>query len=141
MRFARKWSHEDEDLLDCSDARTVTLTNARFKDCWIPLQIVSVERIEFVAVGDYVHVRQLARRVTQIGKKGAHGYGEVGHCRVSRLAGDAAGFDRDWRAGDRPARNLPAEFCRDRGLVTRERMAPLRPPYWRRRAAHVTVVG
>jgi len=141
VRFSKKWDVENEDLLDCRAARTVTTTNARFKEAWIPVEIVDVKVMQFFAVGDYIHVRQLARRVQQIGKKGSQGYGEVRHCRVSRLGRASDGFDRDWRADARPARNLPLAFCREHGLESRERVAPLRPPYWRRSTNHVTLVG
>lgn len=135
--WSKKWDHDNEDMLDTSKAKCVTLTNARHKEYKVPVQIVSVPSIVYHCVGDYVHVRQIARRVRMIGHKVGQGFGRVGRVLVQHVRDevDPREWSLDWRRDDgSPARNIPAEWWTDRtgSPPAHTRMAALHAPYWRR---------
>lgn len=135
QRWAGKWDRDHEHWIDTSKAKTVTLTNGPLKESFVPMQAVTVPEIVFYAVGDFVHVRQLARRVLAIGKKASQGYGRVSKCLIQRVTEDVDGdWDLDWIADDGcPARNVPASFWREHvGEPQWVDRQPISVPYWRK---------
>lgn len=142
--FGKKWAHDHEDLLDTSKARTVTLTNAKFKEAWIPLQTIMVRTVEWYAVGNRKRVHDIARRISHIGRKGSQGYGLVSRVETTALRDEDP---EEWaldavRPDGGPARNVPVSWARERGINVRsETVAPLVHPYWRRREANVAEVA
>lgn len=151
--WSKKWDHDNEDLLDTSRAKSVTLTNARHKEYKVPVQLIATREIRFYCVGDYSHVRQLAGRVVALGLKTGQGFGRVAHHRVQFVRDpsrpfldntrtvrwshwDPTTFERDWRLEDgTPARNVPESWWRERTGESSgyTRPAAISPPYWRRR--------
>lgn len=140
MAWTKRWERDREDLLDLGRANQVTLKLGRYKEAHVPLEIVTVPRITFFAVGHQRRVHKLCKAVRHVGAKASQGFGLVRSVSVEPL--ELVGFERDWREDDRPARNLPADFARLRGLrVATTMRAPLRPPYWRLREEHTAEVA
>lgn len=102
-------------------------------------EVVMLPSVTWYAVGERDRVYRGLKRLKYLGKKGAQGYGLVTSLTVEKVASDPADWTLDWCRVDeearvcRPARNVPAEWARVRGLrVEGEMTAPLRPPYWRK---------
>lgn len=140
--WTSKWEHAHEDRLDLGKASQVPLGMSALKDYKVPLEIVHMPRMTFWAVGDRPRVKDLLRRLPGVGKKVAQGYGVIRTYQVTRLEEDLESFDRDWRLGDSPARNLPVEFCRVHKLQwSHTEQRPLLPPYWRMGSRHQAEVA
>lgn len=124
-------------------ATQLVTTLGPFKDMKVPVECVHVSELVFYAVGERARVRDGLRRMRYIGKKASQGYGLVADLSVEALAGTEDAFELDLFREDRgPARNVPAEWARGRGVaVEGEMRAPLRPPYWRQADAVSAMVA
>lgn len=156
--WTKRFRRDRTDLLAMGKATQIVTTLGRYKDMRVPVEEVALSRLEFYAVGQRRPVWRLAKRITHLGKKGSQGYGVVARWKIESLGvdgewhaeigpgfrpADPATFDLDYRRADGgPARNLPVEFCRERGIAVASRLpAPLRPPYWIRDERHLADVA
>lgn len=121
---------EHAGLLEEHERKVVATTNSWTKSYRLPLRIRHVNRIAWIAQGDRSDLLHVLKRVSYLGKKRAHGYGQVREWTVERFDHPAWWY-ADHEAGRVLMRPLPLGNWLPSNLIGYRRdFGACVPPYW-----------
>lgn len=142
-RFAKRFPMEQHGRLLDKERTKVNLTGGEFKSYYLPLRACEIDHVVWFAtvkktsgkrrVSPLSDFRRLLRKVHQLGKKSAHGYGRISEWVVERVEDDYSWF-APHPQGRVLMRRLPTDYVQKTGNIIgfRPWYGGIVAPYWQR---------